>query len=208
MERSENLYTAVDTRSLLRSKKAKTNIAATKVTLIISRHFFQSFVATCYVTQRRGSSTTVGAMADGNSGATGNDPRCKKRRKKRRSKKGKSQSQTTSWDFIPVASQRAKHANDCARPSVFLPLGAADFSDKFAKVFEEHIPGFSGLGKRVKDKDKDKRMEWRVRLAEKKGGGAGKDMAAARLHAIAQYKALKKARQSVLGKKKGKARVQ
>ena len=89
-------------------------------------------------------------------------------------------------------------------PSRFVPLNAEGFIEEFEKIFEEHVPGFSGLGKRVKDKAKDEQMEWRVRLKKAKANPnrtGKKELAAARLQAIARYKALKKAKKAEQGRK-------
>lgn len=95
--------------------------------------------------------------------------------------------------YVPVVSERSKHINDIVRPSVYLLLDDERFNAQFTEVFQEHVPGFTGLSKR---KDKDKDMEWRVRLNEKRQKSKQNKsmMDKERLLAIARYKALKKAK--------------
>jgi len=55
-----------------------------------------------------------------------------------------------------------------ARPSAFITLGEDNFLQLFSDLFFEHVEGFTGLRRAKREKtDKDKNMEWRVRLKEK-----------------------------------------
>mmetsp|Transcript_3290 Transcript_3290/g.7735 ORF Transcript_3290/g.7735 Transcript_3290/m.7735 type:complete len:180 (+) Transcript_3290:154-693(+) len=74
-------------------------------------------------------------------------------------------------DFIKVQTGLKRGRADAARPSAMVRLGAADFLERFTELFEEHIDGFTGLrGSKRPRSEKEKKMEWRVRLEAKRQG--------------------------------------
>mmetsp|Transcript_918 Transcript_918/g.1803 ORF Transcript_918/g.1803 Transcript_918/m.1803 type:complete len:146 (+) Transcript_918:102-539(+) len=118
-------------------------------------------------------------------------------------------------DEIQVQTLSASAHNDMARPSVLLTLGANDFSERFSELFAEHVEGFTGLrGSKRPKSEKEKNMEWRVRLNEKRAKAkagqpatntsevngkkaaskAAKEKEKLRLAAIERYQKLKRAK--------------
>jgi hypothetical protein len=100
---------------------------------------------------------------------------------------------------------QTKVLHDLNRPSVLLRLDASDFTGNFQRVWEEHIPGFTGLrGSKRERTEKEKQMEWRQRVSAlkdkkpvevvKKNGQTVSEKD--RMFAIERYRALKAAKAS------------
>eukprot|EP01025_Chloroclados_australasicus_P057878 TRINITY_DN7237_c0_g1_i1.p1 TRINITY_DN7237_c0_g1~~TRINITY_DN7237_c0_g1_i1.p1 ORF type:complete len:216 (-),score=31.68 TRINITY_DN7237_c0_g1_i1:232-879(-) len=63
-----------------------------------------------------------------------------------------------------------------AKDSVFLDLSDPDYNDKFEKIWDEHIKGFSGKSFKKRKNDSDHNMLWRQRLTAKTQGGQAPDV--------------------------------
>jgi len=102
---------------------------------------------------------------------------------------------------IAVQTKNKKAKRDMARPSVLIKLEQSNFGDEFARLFHEHVEGFTGLrGTKRERSEREKNMEWRIRLQKKRRA----DAAASSSHktggqkkrelAIENYRKLKEAK--------------